>query len=221
MTAPAQHDDVTHSGAVCVDLPNRPEVMKALAGAKDRQRQAEIEQVALVATAADAYGWVEPTPETLYQEDVGQAPSVLHGERLVQMGGDGTPLVAEFITHEVGPALRMSPDAARKLIADVLNLRHRLPQVWKSVLAGRCEVWVGRKIAGITRELVLEWHGGEEEDVPMERLPEITEAFLTSTGRDVQPVLHIDDQEVSAEPGPITLKAMAVFAERSAADVDP
>ena len=76
-------------------------------------------------------------------------------------------------------------------------------------------------LAGITRELVLEWYGAAEEDVPMERLPEITEAFLTSTGRDVQPVLHIDDQRVSAEPGPITGKAMAVFAERSAADLDP
>ncbi|WP_026119568.1 aminotransferase class IV [Nocardiopsis ganjiahuensis] len=76
-------------------------------------------------------------------------------------------------------------------------------------------------LAGITRELVLEWFGGEEEDVPMERLPEITEAFLTSTGRDVQPILNIDDQRVSAEPGPVTAKAMAVFAERSAADIDP
>ncbi|GAA1462510.1 aminodeoxychorismate lyase [Nocardiopsis exhalans] len=76
-------------------------------------------------------------------------------------------------------------------------------------------------LAGITRELVLEWFGGEEEDVPMERLPEISEAFLTSTGRDVQPILNIDDQRVSAEAGPVTAKAMAVFAERSAADIDP
>lgn len=76
-------------------------------------------------------------------------------------------------------------------------------------------------LAGITRELVLEWFGGEEEDVPMERLPEISEAFLTSTGRDVQPVLNIDDQRVSAEAGPVTAKAMAVFAERAAAHIDP
>ncbi|WP_049567255.1 aminotransferase class IV [Nocardiopsis sp. SBT366] len=76
-------------------------------------------------------------------------------------------------------------------------------------------------LAGITRELVLEWFGGEEEDVPMERLPEITEAFLTSTGRDVQAILNIDDQKVLTEPGPVTRKAMAVFAERSAADIDP
>ncbi|MBB5491883.1 aminotransferase class IV [Nocardiopsis metallicus] len=76
-------------------------------------------------------------------------------------------------------------------------------------------------LAGITRELVLEWFGGEEEDVPMERLPEVSEAFLTSTGRDVQPILNIDDQRVSDEAGPVTAKAMAVFAERSAADIDP
>jgi len=76
-------------------------------------------------------------------------------------------------------------------------------------------------LAGITRELVLEWFGGEEADVPMERLPEVSEAFLTSTGRDVQPILHIDGREVSARPGPVSAKARAVFAERSAADIDP
>ena len=76
-------------------------------------------------------------------------------------------------------------------------------------------------LAGITRELVLEWYGGEQEDVPMERLPEITEAFLTSTGRDVQPILKIDGSAVSQAPGPITLEAMKVFGERSAADLDP
>jgi branched-chain amino acid aminotransferase len=76
-------------------------------------------------------------------------------------------------------------------------------------------------LAGITRELVLEWFGGEEEDVPMERLPEISEAFLTSTGRDVQPILRIDGREVSAGVGPVSAKAAAVFAERAAARLDP
>ncbi|MCY9784926.1 aminotransferase class IV [Nocardiopsis sp. EMB25] len=76
-------------------------------------------------------------------------------------------------------------------------------------------------LAGITRELVLEWFGGEEEDVPMERLPEVSEAFLTSTGRDVQAILRIDGREVCAGPGPVTVKAAAVFAERAAALIDP
>ncbi|WP_116244519.1 aminotransferase class IV [Nocardiopsis sp. FIRDI 009] len=76
-------------------------------------------------------------------------------------------------------------------------------------------------LAGITRELVLEWFGGEEEDVPMERLPEVSEAFLTSTGRDVQPILRVDGREISSGPGPITTKARSVFLERAAADIDP
>lgn len=76
-------------------------------------------------------------------------------------------------------------------------------------------------LAGITRELVLEWYGAQEEDVPMERLPEITEAFLTSTGRDVQPIMHIDGRRVSAGPGPISRKAGEVFAEYAARHSDP
>ncbi|MFC4585158.1 aminotransferase class IV [Sphaerisporangium corydalis] len=76
-------------------------------------------------------------------------------------------------------------------------------------------------LAGVTRALVLEWHGGEEADVPMSALYEADEAFLTSTTRDVQPIRLVDDTVIAAAPGPVTAKAMRVFAERSAADVDP
>ncbi|MEV4089303.1 4-amino-4-deoxychorismate lyase, partial [Nonomuraea fuscirosea] len=47
------------------------------------------------------------------------------------------------------------------------------------------------------------------------------EAFLTSTTRDVQPIRLVDDTELPAAPGPITTKAMQVFAERSATDLNP
>ncbi len=63
MTIAADRSDV-------LDLPTRREVMDALTAARLAQRRAEIDMIALIATAADAYGWVE-----------------------------------------VGPALRMSPDA--------------------------------------------------------------------------------------------------------------
>ncbi|MGW4644593.1 aminotransferase class IV [Sphaerisporangium sp. NPDC004334] len=76
-------------------------------------------------------------------------------------------------------------------------------------------------LAGVTRALVLEWHGGEETDVPISALYEAEEAFLTSTTRDVQPIRLVDDTVLPAAPGPITAKAMRVFAERSAADIDP
>lgn len=76
-------------------------------------------------------------------------------------------------------------------------------------------------LAGITRALVLEWCGGEEVDVPLQALYDAEEAFLTSTTRDIQPIGLVDDRELPVAPGPITAKAMSVFAERSAADLNP
>ncbi|MEU4538346.1 aminotransferase class IV [Streptosporangium sp. NPDC023825] len=76
-------------------------------------------------------------------------------------------------------------------------------------------------LAGVTRALALEWCGGIEEDVPLSALYEAEEAFLTSTTRDIQPIRAVDRTVLPAAPGPITAKAMQVFAERSAADLDP
>ncbi|MEO3888736.1 aminotransferase class IV [Nonomuraea sp. B5E05] len=76
-------------------------------------------------------------------------------------------------------------------------------------------------LAGVTRALVLEWCGAEEADIPLAALYEADEAFLTSTTRDVQPIRRVDDTELPVAPGPITTKAMRIFAERSAADLDP
>ncbi len=76
-------------------------------------------------------------------------------------------------------------------------------------------------LAGITRQLVVEWTGARETDLPLDVLREADEIFLTSTLRDVQAVHRVDDRELSAAPGPVTAKAMRIFDERSAADIDP
>jgi branched-chain amino acid aminotransferase len=76
-------------------------------------------------------------------------------------------------------------------------------------------------LAGITRALVLEWVGGSEEDVPLAAFTDADEAFLTSTTRDVQPIRAVDGTVFPAAPGPVTRKAIEVFATRCAADLDP
>ena len=76
-------------------------------------------------------------------------------------------------------------------------------------------------LAGVTRALTLQWCGGEEADVPISALYDAEEAFLTSTTRDIQPIRAVDGKVLPQAPGPVTLEAMKVFAERSAADVDP
>jgi len=76
-------------------------------------------------------------------------------------------------------------------------------------------------LAGVTRSLVVEWLGVEEADLPVEVLAEADEVFLTSATRDVQGVHRVDDRPLPGAPGPVTREAAKVFAERSAADVDP
>ena len=76
-------------------------------------------------------------------------------------------------------------------------------------------------LAGVTRALVLEWSGAEEADVPVGALQEAEEAFLTGTTRDVQPIRRVNGFELAAVPGPVTRKAIEVFAMRSAESPDP
>ncbi len=68
---------------------------------------------------------------------------------MVPGGGDGTPRIPEFLHLELGPVLGTTPFAARRLIADVLDLRHRLPQLWRAVLDCRIPVALGRRIAAL------------------------------------------------------------------------
>lgn len=76
-------------------------------------------------------------------------------------------------------------------------------------------------LAGITRALTVEWTGAKETDLPLDVLERAEEIFLTSTLRDVQAVHRVDARDLPGAPGPVTAKAMRVFAERSADDLDP
>ena len=79
-------------------------------------------------------------------------------------------------------------------------------------------------LAGITRELVLEWcrEDGltvEERALPLDVLRTADEVFITSTTRDVLAVHAVDNRRL--EPGPVTARAAKVFAARAAANEDP
>lgn len=78
----------------------------------------------------------------------------------VRLGGDGTPTVGDFAAAELGCVLRISDGAAAKLIADALDLRHRLPHVWAAAQAGQVPNHQARRIATATRHLTVE-HAGQ------------------------------------------------------------
>jgi branched-chain amino acid aminotransferase len=81
-------------------------------------------------------------------------------------------------------------------------------------------------LAGITRELLLEWLRAEgvvvrEEAQPLERLRTAREAFLTSSTRRVQAVGAIDSSLYAGAPGPLTEQAKEIFEKYAAQDLDP
>lgn len=74
-------------------------------------------------------------------------------------------------------------------------------------------------LAGITRDLVLEWTEVEERDLTLAEAMAADEVFLTSSLRDVQPVHRWD--EVTFGEHPVTDAVAQVFAHRSSADLEP
>jgi hypothetical protein len=74
-------------------------------------------------------------------------------ERAKRYGGPGTPEVGEFAAAEFGARIGRSPYAAAQLIADALDLVHRLPQHWARVENGQVKASYARHVAAKTRDL--------------------------------------------------------------------
>jgi Domain of unknown function (DUF222) len=81
-------------------------------------------------------------------------PAGLPGrERPVLLGGDGTPDVASFAAADLGPVLGLTAGSAARLMADGLDLRHRLPRCWAAAHQGQVAVFHVRRVAFTTRRL--------------------------------------------------------------------
>jgi hypothetical protein len=84
---------------------------------------------------------------------VGDRKVLPGADRGVQLGGRGTPLVLELAIAEAAAELHTTTFAARRLVGDALETRHRLSRIWTRVVACEVPVRVARKIAQATRDL--------------------------------------------------------------------
>ncbi len=101
-----------------------------------------------------AYQWcvLHPaTEESGVETPVGPSLSGLAGAE--SLGGEGTPLVAAFAPEPLAAAWGVSPPSAAGLLADVLDLVHRLPKLWARVDALDISAWTARRIAQLTHTL--------------------------------------------------------------------
>jgi hypothetical protein len=80
-------------------------------------------------------------------------PETPGASRLVQLGGVGTPPVQDLSICELAMGRGQHALATRAFLADCLDLRHRLPEFYLAVLEGRCDLWVARRVASLTRKL--------------------------------------------------------------------
>jgi hypothetical protein len=129
-------------GIAPIDYPPADVLARAEWAVKDR-RQAFLEEFDLVLRWADLHS---------------DAPAVEveGGDRLVRLGGEGTPTVRDLCLDELAVARAEHVHATRSLVADLLDLRHRLRRLWVAVQGLRVEPWVARKIASMTRRLTQE-----------------------------------------------------------------
>jgi hypothetical protein len=77
-------------------------------------------------------------------------------EKVRRIGGSGTPEVTEFAAAALGARLSVSTISAGMLMADGLDMVHRLPQLWRRILAGEVRVYLARLVASKTRDLTVE-----------------------------------------------------------------
>lgn len=75
-------------------------------------------------------------------------------------------------------------------------------------------------LAGVTQRLLLDWMPEiAVRDVPIGVLATAEEAFLTSTSRDVHPIATVDGKPLKSAPGPLTRRAMEVWAANFASEI--
>ncbi len=121
-------------------------VLRRAEAALETRRAAEVEDLQLALHWADLHA---ADPRT----GPGGRRTWSGEDRLVDVGGDGTPRVQELCLPELATARRVHTLSTRAAMADALDLRHRLPRTWAVVLTGQCEVWVARRVAAMSRRL--------------------------------------------------------------------
>src|SRR6478735_457155 len=120
-------------------------VLEAAAEAEQAERRAAFLKLQLAAHWADLH----PATADTGVETFG-GPALLADESL---GGEGTPAVAAFTPEPFALPLGLSPGAGAQLIADALDVRHRLPMLWKCVSRLEVPAWQARRVARQTHRL--------------------------------------------------------------------
>jgi hypothetical protein len=79
-----------------------------------------------------------------------------YGDTGVPVAGPGAPLVAEFSVAEFAAAVGLTTDTGRGYLGEAVELRYRLPRLWRRLRAGDLVAWKARRIARATIPLSVD-----------------------------------------------------------------
>lgn len=125
-----------------VDEMSPAQVLAVVREKRAAEDAAAAEVLALAATWADLH----PAPGPAFAA----AFHVRGGEHPEPIAGPGCPAVAEFSIAEFGAVIGRSTEAAKRLIGHALELRHRLPRLWRLVHDGQVASWQAGRVAEAT-----------------------------------------------------------------------
>ncbi len=155
-------------------------LLDAMGEVTKQRRLHEVRELEMLALWADIHSGDGETDEALIRQGL-----------MNQLGGEGTPLVIDHCLGEPALLRGVGVMSIMKATADVLDLKHRLPNVWAVTCQGLVDVWLPRRVAKLSRHL------------PVERIALVDEAIAPLLGHEGPGrILEITTAKViEADPG--------------------
>src|SRR4029079_16080673 len=113
--------------------------------ARDQRRAADLAEANLL-RAAVQWAAMHSTDSI----DDAAMVSDRYGDTTMPVAGEGAPLVAEFAVTEFAAAIGLPTRVGKSYVGNAVELCHRLPRVWRRVMAGDLRPWLARRIADQT-----------------------------------------------------------------------
>jgi hypothetical protein len=130
------------------DLDSPAEVLAAMRASRAAEHREAARQLRLAVDWAAMH-----SADSIHEAATLWAPRMGFEEEALPIAGEGAPLVAEFCVAEFAAALAMPTEVGRLFLGEALELRYRLPRLWKRVIAEDLTPWRARRIARETLQL--------------------------------------------------------------------
>jgi hypothetical protein len=135
--------EATTATATRVGDPDTPaQVLAAVGASRDAEQREAARQLRLAVDWAAMH-----SADSIHEAATLWAPRLEFEEEALPVAGEGAPLVAEFSVAEFAAALGVPTEVGRVFLGEALELRYRLPRVWRRAVSGDLPAWRARRIA--------------------------------------------------------------------------